>query len=77
MTNVRLRYTGELSVIFQHPGVGYVEQNGEFDVPEDEAEAFTRRADIELVSGTPKTPRTPKTPKTGDANGAGDPDPDA
>ena len=89
MTNVRLRYTGELSVTFQHPSVGYVEQNGEFDVPEDEAEAFTRRADIESSPARPGRrrrrrrpgpattagPATPR-PAQGDA-GQGDPAPDA
>jgi hypothetical protein len=49
---VQLRYTGELPVTFQHPGIGYVEPQGEFSVAEEDAERFTRRGDVEHADGT-------------------------
>ena len=44
---VRLRYTGKHPQVFTDHGIGEVEEGAEFDVPGDQAERFTRRADVE------------------------------
>ena len=52
---VVLRYTGEQSVSFLDHGIGQVEPGGTFTVPADDAERFTRRADIQLAGEPPVT----------------------
>lgn len=47
MTLHQLRYTGELAVTFQAPGVGYVEPGGPIAVDDDLLPGFIRRADVE------------------------------
>jgi hypothetical protein len=47
---VKLRYTGPLTVTFHTAGVGEVEPGAEFTVPDDLAESFTRRSDVEEVA---------------------------
>jgi hypothetical protein len=53
---VRLRYTGTYQKTFMDHGIGQVEEGAEFDVPEDQAERFTRRADVELAGESPEPP---------------------
>jgi hypothetical protein len=52
----RLRYTGEQAATFQQPGVGYVEPQGEFDVPAEALLSFMRRRDIEHAGECPAPP---------------------
>lgn len=47
---MKLRYTGPLTVTFHTAGVGEVEPGAEFTVPDDLAESFTRRSDVEEVA---------------------------
>lgn len=48
MTGTRpLRYTGERKQAFTELGIGELEKGAEFNVPEDQAERYLRRADIE------------------------------
>ena len=47
----RLRYTGERPQAFMEHGIGHVETGAEFEVPEDQAERYLRRADIEEAGG--------------------------
>ena len=49
-STVRLRYLGEHPVSFLHHGIGEVEKDGEFEVPAEVAESFTRRADVEFAT---------------------------
>lgn len=49
---MRLRYTGAIPVMFT-TAVGEVEPDAEFDVPDDEADAYTGRPDIEQVPDAP------------------------
>lgn len=60
---MRLRYTGASPVSFVTLGFG-VEPGEEFEVPDEVAAGFIRRADIE-VADAPKPPRAApvKTPK--------------
>lgn len=50
---MKLRYTGPNTITFLTAGVGEVEPGAEFTVPDDSAEVFTRRADIEEVPDLP------------------------
>lgn len=50
---MRVTYTGVQPAVFLAGGIGLVEPGGEFDVPEDLAEAFTRRPDITPVTAGP------------------------
>ena len=55
---VRLRYTGEHPVSFLHHGIGEVGKDGEFEVPAEAAESFTRRADVEFATRGQKVKAT-------------------
>jgi hypothetical protein len=60
---VKLRYTGPDTVTFLTAGVGEVEPGAEFTVPDELAEAFLRRGDIEEVSeDSPVKPSQKKKP---------------
>ena len=52
---MRLRYTGTRPVSFTSIGVE-VEPGDEFDVPDDIAEAFSRRTDLEIVAAPEPAP---------------------
>lgn len=43
---MRLRYTGSAPTTFMHPGVGEVAPDGEFDVPDADADGFLARPDV-------------------------------
>ena len=47
---MKLRYTGPVTVTFHTAGVGDVEPGAEFTVPDELADAFTARSDIEEVA---------------------------
>lgn len=47
---MKLRYTGPLTVTFHTAGVGEVGPGAEFTVPDELAESFTRRNDVEEVT---------------------------
>lgn len=49
-STVRLRYTGKHQKTFTDHGIGEAEEGAEFDVPADDAERFTRRADVEFAT---------------------------
>jgi hypothetical protein len=51
-----LRYTGNGPTTFSDLRIGMVEPGDVFGVPDDQAEAYTRRADIEVVEGAGATP---------------------
>lgn len=51
-----LRYTGDGPTTFADFRIGMVEPGDEFGVPDDQAEAYTRRADIEVAEGAEATP---------------------
>lgn len=55
---VKLRYTGERPVSFLDHGIGTVEKGGEFEVPAEEAERFTRRSDVEFATRGQKAKAT-------------------
>lgn len=67
----RLRFTGEEPVTFHHPGVGYTEPGGEFTVPEEDAERFTRRADVERVDGGSGASEDSSASQDADTSGGG------
>lgn len=46
---MKLRYTGPVTVTFHTAGVGEVEPGAEFTVPDELADSFIHRADIEEV----------------------------
>lgn len=46
---MKLRYTGPLTVTFHTAGVGEVEPGAVFTVPDELADVFTRRSDVEVV----------------------------
>lgn len=46
---MKLRYTGPVTVTFHTAGVGEVEPGAEFTVPDELADSFTQRNDIEEV----------------------------
>ena len=46
---MKLRYTGPFTVTFHTAGVGEVEPGAEFTVPDELADAFTARNDVEVV----------------------------
>lgn len=47
----KLRYTGVQATVFQHDGVGLVSPDDpEFEVPEEVAERYLRRPDVERAS---------------------------
>lgn len=69
MSMRRLRYTGSRRQSFTENGVGEVEAGAEFEVPEDQAERYLRRGDIE--DATPKPGRKPRTAKPEVTEGAG------
>lgn len=50
---MKLRYTGPDTISFLTAGVGEVEPGAQFTVPDEIAEAFTRRADVEEVPDLP------------------------
>lgn len=52
---MKLRYTGPIATTFITARVGVVEPGGEFEVPDEMAEQFTRRPDIEQVAEQTKT----------------------
>lgn len=58
---MKLRYTGPVTVTFTTAGVGEVEPGAEFTVPDELADAFLRRDDIEEVVELPED--TMKLPK--------------
>lgn len=49
----RLRYTGDTPTAFSEPRIGMLELGDEFGVPNNQAETYTRRGDIEVVSVEP------------------------
>lgn len=55
-----LRYTGPGPVTFTDPRVGEVHPGDVFEVPDDEADAFTSRADVGPNTAPPR-PRTRRT----------------
>ena len=61
---MRLRYTGPLTVTFHTAGVGEVEPGAEFTVPDELADAFTRRNDVEEVVEKAAEPRPVSKRKT-------------
>lgn len=46
---MKLRYTGPFTVTFHTAGVGEVEPGAEFTVPDEIADSFTARNDVEVV----------------------------
>lgn len=58
-----LRYTGPGPVLFTSIGVE-VDTGTEFEVPDEDAAGFTRRADVEQVAAPPRT-RTRRTSPPG------------
>ena len=46
---MKLRYTGPVTVTFHTAGVGEVEPGAEFTVPDELADSFTQRNDVEEV----------------------------
>lgn len=52
---MKLRYTGPFTVTFHTAGVGEVEPGAEFTVPDELAEGFLQRNDIEEVVASVKT----------------------
>lgn len=58
---MKLRYTGALPITFI--GVGSLDPGSEFEVPDDQAERWSRRSDVEEVPA--ETPPT-KSRKTSD-----------
>lgn len=55
-----LRYTGEYPTTFAEFRIGMVEPGDEFGVPDDQAETYTRRADIEVVESAESATEAPK-----------------
>lgn len=47
---MKLRYTGPVTVTFHTAGVGEVEPGAEFTAPDEFAEAFMQRSDVEEVA---------------------------
>lgn len=75
---MRLRYTGSVPVTFA-TAVGEVQPDAEFDVPDDQSEAYLGREDIAEVvqedvpapdESVPTAPRTRKTAKPDAADAA-------
>lgn len=64
-----LRYIGERPTTFSDFRIGMVETGDVFGVPDDQAEAYTRRADIEVVGEPEATAEAPEEPQ-------GDPEPE-
>lgn len=54
-----LRYVGPHPITFADPRVGEVTPGQEFETPDDLADSFTSRADVEQVEAAP-APRTRK-----------------
>lgn len=50
---MRLRYTGTIPVTFASP-VGEVQPDGEFDVPDADAQTYLARTDLEAVDPAPE-----------------------
>lgn len=59
---MRLRYTGALPTTFI--GVAALDPGDEFDLPDDQAERWLRRPDVEEVPADTPPARPRKTPKT-------------
>lgn len=57
---MKLRYTGSVKATFAYPSVGEVEPGQEFIVPDEDAEGFLVRSDIEQVER--KAPVAPTKP---------------
>jgi hypothetical protein len=55
---VRLVYTGKHPQAFTDHGIGELGEGAEFEVPADEAERFTRRADVEFATRGQKAKAT-------------------
>lgn len=62
MSTRRLRYTGERPQAFTEHGVGHLEPGAEFEVPEDQAERYLRRGDVEDAEGRPHAKAKAKEP---------------
>ena len=69
-----LRYIGERPTTFSDLRIGIVETGDVFGVPDDQAEPYTRRADIEVVESAESATEAPKpedeTPEPGPADAA-------
>lgn len=64
-----LHYTGTEEIVFMTGNVGPVEPGADFDVPDDLAEAFLTRSDVEPAGDPPaRPPKPPKPPKPANAN---------
>lgn len=71
---MRLRYTGTHAVTFISGRVGAVEPGGEFDVPDEDADRFLSRPDVEPATGRKPSRRQPaSTPAEPPAEAAGKP----
>lgn len=57
-----LRYIGERPTTFSDFRIGMVETGDVFGVPDDQAEPYTRRADIEVVGITEAAAEAPEEP---------------
>lgn len=59
-----LRYTGNGPTTFSDLRIGMVEPGDVFGVPDDQAEPYTRRADIEVVEVAEATPEAATEPQS-------------
>lgn len=51
---MKLRYTGPAPTTFMTHGVGEIDTGSEFEVPDDEAQSFLARPDVEPVAESPR-----------------------